>query len=452
MREKITNSVNEQREFFRSNTTKSIKFRLEQLVKLKKLIKKRQFDIERALWNDLHKAPEEVYFTEISIVLQEINYHIKNLKKWAKPQRVKTPIHILPSKSSIVCEPLGVALIVAPWNYPFQLVINPLIGAISSGCCAILKPSPNASATAKLIEEMIKELYNPNYIDIVLGGREVNKLLFEQKFDIIFFTGSTELGKIVSKAAAENLTPVVLELGGKSPCIVDRDANLEVTAKRIVWGKFINAGQTCIAPDYLFVHKSVKDELLAKLKVTITEMYGDKVKDSRVYSRIISNGAMDRLKLLMNEGDIYCGGEVNEQDKYIAPTIIDNIKPRSLIMQDEIFGPILPVMTFDDITEVLDYLNSKEKPLALYYFGKNGDYILNNTTSGGACINDTIMHIGNHNLPFGGVGSSGMGKYHGKDSFLTFSNRRGVVTTPTWIDIPLKYAPFKYFKFIKHII
>ena len=452
MREKITISVNEQREFFRSNTTKSIKFRLEQLVKLKKLIKKRQFDIERALWNDLHKAPEEVYFTEISIVLQEINYHIKNLKKWAKPQRVKTPIHILPSKSSIVCEPLGVALIVAPWNYPFQLVINPLIGAISSGCCAILKPSPNAPATAKLIEEMIKELYNPNYIDIVLGGREVNKLLFEQKFDIIFFTGSTELGKIVSKAAAENLTPVVLELGGKSPCIVDRDANLEVTAKRIVWGKFINAGQTCIAPDYLFVHKSVKDELLAKLKVTITEMYGDKVKDSRVYSRIISNGAMDRLKLLMNEGDIYCGGEVNEQDKYIAPTIIDNIKPRSLIMQDEIFGPILPVMTFDDITEVLDYLNSKEKPLALYYFGKNGDYILNNTTSGGACINDTIMHIGNHNLPFGGVGSSGMGKYHGKDSFLTFSNRRGVVTTPTWIDIPLKYAPFKYFKFIKHII
>ena len=452
MKEKITNSVNEQREFFRSNTTKSIKFRLEQLVKLKNLIKKRQFDIERALWNDLHKAPEEVYFTEISIVLQEINYHIKNLKKWAKPQRVKTPIHILPSKSSIVCEPLGVALIVAPWNYPFQLVINPLIGAISSGCCAILKPSPNAPATAKLIEEMIKELYNPNYIDIVLGGREVNKLLFEQKFDIIFFTGSTELGKIVSKAAAENLTPVVLELGGKSPCIVDRDANLEVTAKRIVWGKFINAGQTCIAPDYLFVHKSVKDELLAKLKVTITEMYGDKVKDSRVYSRIISNGAMDRLKVLMNEGDIYCGGEVNEQDKYIAPTIIDNIKPGSLIMQDEIFGPILPVMTFDDITEVLDYLNSKEKPLALYYFGKNGDYILNNTTSGGACINDTIMHIGNHNLPFGGVGSSGMGKYHGKDSFLTFSNRRGVVTTPTWIDIPLKYAPFKYFKFIKHII
>lgn len=452
MRDKIAKSVNEQREFFRSNITKSVKFRLEQLVKLKNLINKRQLDIEKALWRDLHKSPEEVYLTEISVVLQELDNHIKHLKRWTKPQKVKTPIHILPSRSSIICEPLGVALIVAPWNYPFQLVINPLIGAISSGCCAILKPSPSASATAKLIEEMIKELYNPNYIDIVLGGREVNTLLFEHKFDIIFFTGSTELGKIVSKAAAENLTPLVLELGGKSPCIVDHDANLEVTAKRIVWGKFINAGQTCIAPDYLFVHKSVKDELLAKLKVAITEMYGDKVRDSRVYPRIISDGAMNRLKVLMNEGDIYCGGEINEQDKYIAPTIIDNIQPESLIMQDEIFGPILPVMTFDDITEVFDYLDSKEKPLALYYFGKNGDNILSKTTSGGACINDTIMHIANHSLPFGGVGSSGMGKYHGKDSFLTFSNRRGVVTTPTWIDIPLKYAPFKYFKLIKRII
>ena len=452
MREKIVNRVIEQREFFRSNITKSVEFRLEQLIKLKKQIKIRQLDIEKALWSDLHKSPEEVYLTEISVVLQELDNHIKHLKRWTKPQKVKTPIHILPSRSSIVCEPLGVALIVAPWNYPFQLIINPLIGAISSGCCAILKPSPNASATAKLIEEMIKELYNPSYIDTVLGGREVNKLLFEHKFDIIFFTGSTELGKIVSKAAAENLTPLVLELGGKSPCIVDHDANLEVTAKRIAWGKFINAGQTCIAPDYLFVHKSVKDGLLAKLKVAITEMYGDNVRDSCVYPRIISDGAMNRLKVLMNEGDIYCGGEVNEQNKYIAPTIIDNIQPESLIMQDEIFGPILPVMTFDEITEVFDYLDSKEKPLALYYFGKSGDNILSKTTSGGACINDTIMHIANHSLPFGGVGSSGMGKYHGKDSFLTFSNRRGVVTTPTWIDIPLKYAPFKYFKFIKRII
>lgn len=452
MENRIIKSINGQRDLFRSNTTKSVQFRLEQLTKLKRLIKLRESDIERALWEDLHKSPEEVYLTEISVVLQEIDNHIKHLKKWAKGQRVKTPIHLFPSRSRIISEPLGVALIVAPWNYPFQLVINPLVGAISSGCCAMLKPSPNASATAKLLEEMIGELYDPNYIDIVLGGREVNEILFEQKFDIIFFTGSTALGKIVSRAAAENLTPVVLELGGKSPCIVDADANLEVAAKRIAWGKFINAGQTCIAPDYLFVHKSVKDELLAKLKLAITEMYGERVIDSRVYPRIISEDAINRLKMLMNQGDIYCGGEINEQQKYIAPTIIDNITPDSLIMQDEIFGPILPVMTFDDIAEVYRYLDSKEKPLALYYFGKGGNSVLRKTTSGGACINDVIIHIANHNLPFGGVGSSGMGKYHGRDSFSVFSNRRGVVSTPTWIDIPLKYAPFKYFKLIKRII
>ncbi len=452
MKERIIKSINGQREFFRSQKTKSVKFRLKQLSKLKQLIKEKQSDIEAALWEDLRKSPEEVYLTEISVVLQELDNHIKHLKKWAKPQKVKNPMHLFPSTSSIVCEPLGVALIIAPWNYPFQLVFNPLIGAISSGCCAMLKPSPNADATATLIEKMVKELYDPNYIDIVLGGREVNGALLEQKFDIIFFTGSTALGKIVSRAAADNLTPLILELGGKSPCIVDCDADLEITASRIVWGKFINAGQTCIAPDYLFVHKSIKDTLLTKLKSKITEMYGEKVSESRVYPRIINKGAMDRLKELMNEGDIYCGGEINENDRYIAPTIIDNIHSDSLIMQDEIFGPILPVMTFDNITEVFDYLDNKEKPLALYYFGKGGKKIMNRTTSGGMCINDTLMHIANHNLPFGGVGSSGMGKYHGKDSFLTFSNRRGVVNTPEWIDLPFKYAPFKYFKLMKRIL
>ena len=243
-----------------------------------------------------------------------------------------------------------------------------------------------------------------------------------------------------------------MELGGKSPCIVDHDADLEVAASRIVWGKFINAGQTCIAPDYLYVHKSIKDELLIKLKSKITEMYGEVVSESRVYPRIISNMAIDRLKDLMNEGDIYCGGEINEKDKYIAPTIIDNIHPESLIMQDEIFGPILPVMAFDDITEVFDYLDNRDKPLALYYFGKSANEIIRKTTSGGMCVNDTLMHITNHNLPFGGVGSSGMGKYHGKESFLVFSNRRGIVTTPVWLDLPLKYAPFKYFKLIKRIL
>ena len=452
MKNRVIKSLTEQRAFFRSRGTSSVKFRIEQLSKLKKLIKANQSEIEAALWSDLRKSPEEVYLTEVSIVLQELDNHIRSLKKWSKPQKVSTPIHLLPSSSSITCEPLGVALIIAPWNYPFQLVINPLIGAISAGCCAILKPSPNADATAKLIEQMIKELYDPNYIDIVLGGREVNEILLEQKFDVIFFTGSTALGKVVSRAAAENLTPLILELGGKSPCIVDHDANLDITAKRTVWGKFINAGQTCIAPDYLFVHKSVKAELLSKLKAEIINMYGEVASESRVYPRIVNSVAMDRLKELMNEGDIYCGGDINEKDRYIAPTVIDNIYPDSLIMQDEIFGPILPIMTFDDITEVFDYLDNREKPLALYYFGRDSATVMNNTTSGGMCVNDTLMHITNHNIPFGGVGSSGMGKYHGKESFLAFSNRRGVVSTPTWIDLPFKYAPFKYFKLIKRIL
>ncbi len=452
MEDRIVRGVSGLKSFFRTNRTKSVDFRIEQLSRLRKRIKERQSDIEEALWLDLRKSPEEVYLTEISVVLQELDNHIKHLRGWAKPQRVSGPLHLFPSKSSIVCEPLGVALIIAPWNYPFQLVINPLIGVISSGCCAFLKPSPSASNTAKLIETMIRELYDPSYIDVVLGGREVNGLLLEQKFDIIFFTGSPQLGRVVSRAAAESLTPVVLELGGKSPCIVDRGADLEIAAKRIAWGKFINAGQTCIAPDYLFVHGDVKDELLAKLKVRIADMYGEVVSKSRFYPRIVNDQAVTRLKTLMGEGDIYCGGEVDESDRYIAPTIIDNIGPTSLIMQEEIFGPILPVMSFDDIDEVVVYLEDKEKPLALYYFGCDVDKILTKTTSGGVCINDTLMHIANHNIPFGGVGNSGMGKYHGKDSFLIFSNRRGVVKSPTWIDIPFKYAPFKYFNLIKRIL
>ncbi len=452
MKNKIIETINGQRKFFRSGETKGLKFRIEQLTRLKKSIIAKQHQIESALWEDLHKSAEEVYLTEISVVMQEIDNHINHLKKWSKPRKVKTPLHLFPSKSNIVCEPLGVALIIAPWNYPFQLTINPLIGAISAGCCAMLKPSPNAKATATLIEQMIKELYNSNYIDIVLGGREVNTILLEQKFDIIFFTGSTALGKIVSKAAAENLTPLILELGGKSPCIVDADANLDVAAKRIAWGKFINAGQTCIAPDYLFVHKNVKDELLKKIKSAINNMYGDNPVQSRFYPRIVSPEAVNRLKELMNEGDIYCGGEINENDKYIAPTIIDNIRPDSAIMQNEIFGPILPVMTFDKIEEVVDYLSNRAKPLALYYFGNNGSDIINKTTSGGACINDTLMHIANHHIPFGGVGDSGMGKYHGRESFLVFSNQRGVVRTAVWLDLPFKYAPYKYFKFLKRIL
>ncbi|MCE1167051.1 MAG: aldehyde dehydrogenase [Sphingobacteriia bacterium] len=440
--------------FFSTNQTKSISFRLQQLRNLKEAILKFQPKLEQALWEDLHKSPEEAYLTEISIVLGEIDNHIRHLKKWSRPKKVLTPIHLLPSSSRITYEPLGIALIIAPWNYPFQLLFNPLVGAISAGCCAVLKPSPDSSKTATVMEEIITSTFPADYITLIQGRREVNTLLLQKQYDVIFFTGSPALGKIVMKAASEHLTPVVLELGGKSPCIVDHDANIQVAAKRIAWGKMINAGQTCIAPDYLLVHENVKDDLLNLIDKNIREMYGEDIKKSRFYPRIVSDRAIQRLLKLLEKGTIYTGGDYDINEKYISPTIIDNITPSDPVMQEEIFGPILPVMTFNNINEVIKYINDNEKPLAFYYFGtnSNGKDILLKTTSGGGCINDTLMHIANHHLPFGGVGNSGMGKYHGLGSFLAFSNSRAIVSTPTWIDLPLKYVPFKYFRLIKWII
>ncbi|MDD4149766.1 MAG: aldehyde dehydrogenase family protein [Bacteroidales bacterium] len=450
----IIRHIANQRAFFSTQQTKVIGFRLTQLRKLKQVILKYQEKIENALWDDLHKSPEESYLTEISIVTSEIDNHIKRLKRWARPQKVSTPIHLKPSSSKVIYEPLGVALIVAPWNYPFQLLINSLVGAISSGCCCILKPSPNTPNVARVMEDMIVENFDSNYISLVQGGRDTNEILFSQRFDIIFFTGSPKLGKVVMKAAAKNLTPVVLELGGKSPCIVDADADIDIAAKRIAWGKLINAGQTCIAPDYLFAHQSIKDELLNKIANSVQAMYGDNIKQSRFYPRIVNKQAVDRLSGLLNQGKIHTGGEIDAKERFIAPTIIDDVEPDFLIMQEEIFGPILPVMTFENIDEAITYINKNEKPLAFYYFGKNkkAKQVLAKTSSGGACVNDILMHIVNHKLPFGGVGNSGMGKYHGKESFLAFSNKRAILTTPTWIDLPFKYVPFKYSKFIKKII
>ncbi len=450
----IKDILKEQRIFFASHQTKSLKFRIEKLKQFKACIKKFETKITDALWKDLHKSFEEAYLTEISIVTQEIDYHIKNLKRWAKTKRVTTPIHLLPSSSRIIYEPLGVALIIAPWNYPFQLLMNSLVGAISAGCCAILKPSPYTPNIAMVMEEMVHEIFTPEYIGIVQGSRKVNEILLEQRFDIIFFTGSPSVGKVVMKAAAEHLTPIVLELGGKSPCIVDSDANIDIAAKRIAWGKTINAGQTCIAPDYLFVHHAVKDELLKKIAFHLTNMFGADIQQSHYFPRIVNQQAMTRLQKLMEHGKILFGGKVDVDDKYISPTIIDEVKPEFPVMQEEIFGPILPVMTFNHIDQAISYINENEKPLAFYYFGKNkrAKEVLSKTNSGGACINDTLMHITNHHLPFGGVGNSGLGKYHGINSFLAFSNARAVVTSPSWIDLPLKYAPFKYFKLIRKII
>jgi aldehyde dehydrogenase (NAD+) len=443
-----------QQSHFATHRTKEIRNRLSNLKRFKKAIQQNEKRITDALWDDLHKSYEEAYLTEISIVLQEIDRHIGKLKRWAAPKRVITPFQLLPSSSRIIYEPLGTALIIAPWNYPFQLLMNPLVGAISSGCCALLKPSPHTPKTARAMEELIKETFDEECIAIVQGGREVNTHLLEQRFNFIFFTGSPFLGRTVMKAASTHLTPVVLELGGKSPCIVDKDANLDIAAKRIAWGKTINSVQTCIAPDYLLVHQSVKNELLLKLGENFLKMFGPDIKKSNHFCRIVNQKAFDQLKALMKDGTIVLGGETDAEERFIAPTVIDDIKPENPIMQEEIFGPLLPVLTIEKTDEAIDFINKREKPLAFYFFGKNkaAKKALLQTSSGGGCINDTIMHIVNHRLPFGGVGNSGMGKYHGFESFKAFSNLRSVVKSPTWFDLAAKYPPYKLFRWIKKVV
>lgn len=450
----IEKLVKNQKDFFSSHQTMDLKFRINMLKQFKASILKYEKKITDALWIDLHKSYKEAYLTEISIVLQEINYHLKKIRCWSRPKPVSTPLQLLPSRSRIYHEPLGVALIVSPWNYPFQLLMNPLVGAISAGCCAVLKPSPYTPHVAQVMEELIRETFDEKYIGIVQGGREVNTILFNTRFDMIFYTGSPSVGKVVMKAASAYLTPVVLELGGKSPCIVDKDANLDIAAKRIAWGKTINAGQTCIAPDYLMAHESVKEALIEKICFHIEKMFGPDIKQSEYFPRIVNDKAFDRLTEYLKQGLIRCGGETDRDERFIAPVILDDVKPDDTVMQDEIFGPILPVMTFRHIDEALSFVNARQKPLAFYYFGNNhqAKNVLLKTTSGGACINDTIMHIVNHKMPFGGVGNSGLGKYHGHYSFLAFSNQRAVVKTPPWIDLPFKYVPFKYFNWIKRIL
>jgi aldehyde dehydrogenase (NAD+) len=359
---------------------------------------------------------------------------------------------ILPASSKVIKEPLGSALIIAPWNYPVQLLLNPLVGAISSGCTAMLKPSPYVPHVSAVLTEMIRATFPEEYIAIVEGNRQVNQALLAERWDLIFFTGSPDLGRLVMSAAAKNLTPVVLELGGKSPCIIDKNANLKVAAKRVAWGKVLNAGQTCIAPDYLYIHEEVKDKFLSYLVKEWKELLTKQPQKATHFARIVNDKALERLVGYLADGTIYHGGEYDKAERYLAPTILTDVRVDSAVMTEEIFGPIFPVITFKEIEEVIRFVTEREKPLALYYFGTKGDYVLRQTSSGGACVNDVIMHIVNHSTPFGGVGNSGMSAYHGKDSFLAFSHRRTVISTPTWVDMPFRYMPYKLFKFIKKMV
>ena len=447
--------VESQRIFFQKGDTLNTDFRMQMLRALKSAIQKWETRIADALWQDLHKSYEEAYMTELSIVLGEITNHISHLKSWAAPKHVCTPLKMFPSRSKVMTEPLGCSLIIAPWNYPVQLLLNPLVGAISSGCTAVLKPSPYVPHVSKVMEEMIKETFPQEYIAVVQGNRDVNTALLEERYDIIFFTGSLSLGRRVMRAASEHLTPVVLELGGKSPCIVDKDANIQMSARRIAWGKSLNAGQTCIAPDYLLVHTDVKEKLVCALKKEFANLLGTNPREAKHFVRIVNECAFDRLVGYIQGADVVAGGEYNREERYISPTLIDNVHENSPIMQEEIFGPIFPIITFSDTDEAIRFVTKQEKPLALYYFGesrKNINKVLKYTSSGGACINDTIMHIANEKLPFGGVGHSGMSSYHGKESFKAFSHHRAVVTTTTLLDLPFRYMPYKLFKLVKGLL
>ncbi len=452
---KITEIVQKQKEFFATGKTKDIEFRKSQLNKLKQAISESQDQIVEVLFQDLGKPKFEAIGTEVAYCGEEINYFLKHLDRWAKQKPVKTPLNFFPAKSFIVPEPLGQVLIIGPWNYPFQLVIIPLLGAIAAGNCAILKPSEITPNTSALLADLIAKTFDPNYITVVEGDKEVAQELLQQQFDHIFYTGGSAVGKIVMKAAAEHLTPVTLELGGKSPCIIEPDINVENSAKRIIWGKFINAGQTCIAPDYLLVHRSIKAELVKAMQDCLKEFYGETPQESPDYARIVSEKHFNRLSQFLDNGKVIVGGKTDAETRYIAPTLLEDVNWNDPVMQEEIFGPILPILDYDDLESAIAQINSRPKPLALYLFSKDKNKqqkVLQKTSAGGVTINDTIIHIASTELPFGGVGESGMGRYHGKASFDTFTNYKSVTNRAFWLEIPLRYPPYaeklKYLKFL----
>lgn len=442
----ITNIINAQKAFYKTQKTKDLSHRIRLLKALKNEIISNELNIFNALHKDFKKSLFESYISEYALVISELNLVIKNLKKWAEPKRVRASLLTFPSKDYIYKEPYGNVLIIAPWNYPFLLAIEPLIMAIAAGNTVVLKPSEHAQHTSHILSEIIKTVFTKDTVTCVQGGVETSTELLAQKWDYIFFTGSTLVGKIVAKAAANNLTPVTLELGGKSPCIIDETVNVELIAKRLAWGKFFNCGQTCIAPDYVIVKKQIKEQLIDALKKAIIDMYGENAQKSEDFPRVINNSHTLRLSNLMKDEKVIFGGNIVVDQNYIAPTLIDEPNLESPLMSEEIFGPILPILSYHTHQDIDNIIANSQKPLALYLFSKNTKFInsiLKTYNFGGGVVNDLLVHFGNHRLPFGGIGASGMGNYHGKYGFDTFSHHKSIMKRGTWIDPSFRYPPYK---------
>ena len=437
--------VTAQRAYFNTGATLPLSARRAALQRLREAITAHERDITAALRSDLNKSPTESYMCEIGMTLSELRFVERHLDGWARDRRHLTPLAQFPAKSLTVSEPYGVVLIMSPWNYPFLLTVEPLIGAIAAGNCCVVKPSAYSPATSAVLRDILAECFPPEFVAVVEGGRAENQALLDQKFDYIFFTGGVEVGKEVMSKAAKHLTPVTLELGGKSPCIVDRTARLDLAAKRIVFGKLLNCGQTCVAPDYLLIDRRVKDRFLEYVKRWITVMYGQNPLDNDGYVRMVNRKHFDRVMGLIDPAKVVFGGRGDPETLKIQPTVLDNVSPEDPVMQEEIFGPVLPVLTFDQIGEALDFVNARPRPLALYLFSQEKstqERFLRRTSFGGGCINDTVIHLATSRMGFGGVGASGMGSYHGRDSFETFSHRKSVVKKSTLLDLPVRYAPY----------
>ena len=447
----IRQTVARQRAFFRTGATRPVAVRLAALQKLKAEIKAREPQLLAALKADLHKSAHESYMCELGLNLDELGYLIRKTPQWARPQRRPTPLVQYVSKSYELPEPYGVVLVMSPWNYPYLLSLDPLFGAVAAGNCVVLKPSAYSPNCSRAMAELIAAVFPPGWVTVIEGGREQNAALLEQKFDHIFFTGSVAVGRHVMEMASRNLTPVILELGGKSPVIVDRTANIPLTAKRLAWGKLLNAGQTCVAPDYVLVDSRVKDRLVEELKKQFRRMLGDDPTSNPNFVRIVNAKHFARLQgLIEGEKVLYGGGnrpDPHGESGWIAPTLIeDTLHARSKPMQEEIFGPILPIIPYDRLSQALGFIVSREKPLALYLFTRSKkvkDKVFATCSFGGGCVNDTIIHLATHHMGFGGVGNSGMGSYHGKRSFDTFSHYRAIVDKATWLDLPMRYMPYK---------